>query len=120
MRMAMTDPFEERSIVIPPPEVPAPPPPPSPRRARHEGGDPASAYLQAIEALRQDGRWPREESETPAAHAARARAHGLELPALARLASAYQLVRYGGRNLTDAEAGRAMPRLRALRTFLRR
>ena len=119
MRMAMADPFEERSIVIPPPDAPVPPRPPA-ARARPRAGDPASAYLQALEALRRDGRWPRAGSETPAAHVARARADGLELPALGRLASAYQLVRYGGRDLTGAEARRAMPRLRALRARLRR
>jgi hypothetical protein len=51
---------------------------------------------------------------------ARTRADGLDLPALGRLASAYQLVRYAGRSLTDAEARRSMPRLRALRARLRR
>jgi hypothetical protein len=120
MRMAMTDPFEERSIVIPPPEGPRPPPPRPVARPGRLGEDPASAYLQALDALRRDGRWPRAETETPAAHAARTRAEGLHLPALGRLASAYQLVRYGGRDLTDAEARRALPRVRALRAWLRR
>jgi hypothetical protein len=120
MRMAMTDPFEERSIVIPPPDEPAPTSPRARTRPARAGGDPASAYLQALDALRRDGRWPRAETETPAAHVARARAEGLHLPALGRLASAYQLVRYGGRDLTDAEARRALPRLLVLRARLRR
>jgi hypothetical protein len=120
MRMAMTDPFEERSIVIPPPAEPAPFPPRPVARPGRSGSDPASAYLQAIDALSRDGRWPRVATETPAAHAARTRAEGLDLPALGRLASAYQLVRYGGRDLTGPEARRAMPRLHALRARLRR
>jgi hypothetical protein len=119
MRMATADPFEERSIVIPPPEERSPPVPPAPRRALVRGGGPASAYLQALRALERDGRWPRQPSETPAAHAARARAGGLALPALGRLASAYQLVRYGGRDLTGPELKRAVPRLHALRARLR-
>ena len=121
MRMAMADPFEERSIVIPPEEAPGPMPPPAaaPRR-RARGDDPASAYLRALEALQRDGRWPRGAEETPAAHAARSRSEGLESPALGRLAAAYQLVRYGGRSLGGAERGRAAPRLRALRDRLRR
>jgi hypothetical protein len=120
VRMAMADPFEERSIVIPPPDEPSVPPPLPAPRATPRGGDPASAYMQALEALRRDGRWPRDASETPAAHAARTRAGGLDLPAFGRLASAYQLIRYGGRDLTDAEARRAAPRLRVLRARLRR
>ncbi len=120
MRMAMTDPFEERSIVIPPPDEPPPAAPRPVPRSRRRGEDPASAYLQALDSLRRDGRWPRAATETPAAHAARARVEGLQLPALWRLASAYQLVRYAGRDLTDAEAHRAMPRLSALRARLRR
>lgn len=120
IRMALADPFEERSIVIPPPEERAAPPTPARRRAAARGNDPASAYLQALEALERDGRWTRGPAETPAAHAARTRAGGLELPALGRLATAYQLVRYGGRDLTGTEVGRALPRLRALRAWLRR
>jgi hypothetical protein len=120
MRMATADPFEERSIVMPPPEERPAPTPARARRATAPGSDPASAYLQALEALRRDGRWPRQASETPAAHVARTRASGLELPALGRLASAYQLLRYGGRALTGVEATRAQPRLRAVRAWLRR
>lgn len=120
MRMAMADPFEERSIVIPPPDEPPPRGMPQPIRSLARGSGPAAAYLQALRALERDGRWPRQPSETPAAHAARARADGLELPALGRLASAFQLVRYGGRALSVTEQGRALPRLRALRARLRR
>jgi hypothetical protein len=121
MRMAMSDPFEERSIVIPPPDAASEEQAPAAgRRRRSRSGDPASVYLQALEALERDGRWPRLASETPAAHAARARGAGLELPALGRLAAAYQLVRYGGRSLGQRERSRAAPRLRALRARLGR
>jgi hypothetical protein len=120
MRMAMADPFEERSIVIPPEESAGPMPPPVATRRRAHGDDPASAYLQALEVLQRDGRWPRHAEETPAAHAARSRREGLDLPALGRLAAAYQLVRYGGRSLGRPEQVRATPRLRSLRNRLRR
>ena len=120
MRMAMADPFEERSIVIPPEESAGPMPPPVAARRRSRGDDPASAYLQALEVLQRDGRWPRHAEETPAAHAARSRREGLDLPALGRLAAAYQLVRYGGRSLGRPEQVRAAPRLRSLRNRLRR
>ena len=121
MRMAMADPFEERSIVIPPSDDAAPMlPVRRPARRRAAADDPASAYLQALEALDRDGRWPRHPEETPAAHATRVRADGLEHPALGRLAAAYQLVRYGGRDLGVSERARAMPRLSTLRALLRR
>ena len=121
MREAMSDPFEERSIVVPPPDVAAEEQPPAARRRRRSrGDDPASAYLLALEALERDGRWPRQASETPAAHAARARGAGLESTPLGRLATAYQLVRYGGRALGGYEQARAAARLRALRARLGR
>jgi hypothetical protein len=120
MRMAMADPFEERSIVIPPDEeAEREPPARAPRRRRPRAGDAASAYLAALEALERDGRWPRLAEETPAAHVARARSGGLQGPALGRLAAAFQLVRYGGRALGPRETSRAAPRLRALRDRLR-
>ena len=120
MRLAMADPFEERSIVVPPDEDDgARPPTPRARRRRPAPGDPASAYIAALEALERDGRWPRLAEETPAAHVTRARSAGLELPAFARLAAAFQLVRYGGRPLGARERSRATPRLRSLRARLR-
>jgi hypothetical protein len=120
MRMALADPFEERSIVIPPPDE-AKPMEPARRPSRRRAGadDPAAAYLRALEALDRDGRWPRHPGETPAAHSTRARADGLDHPSLGRLAAAYQLVRYGGRALGRAERTRAVPRLAALRGRLR-
>jgi len=121
MRVAMADPFEERSIVVPPDEEgEARPASRRARRRRPRPGDPASAYLAALEALEHDGRWPRLAGETPAAHVARSRSAGLELPALGRLAAAFQLVRYGGRALGERERSRAVPRLRSLRARLRR
>lgn len=119
MRVVLPDPFEERSIVLPSSDEP-----PAPARARPAGRRPppdevTAAYLSALEALQRDGRWPRMPHETPALHAARVRAEDRQLPGLARLAAAYQLVRYGARVLPAAERGRAQPRLRALRRFLR-
>ena len=119
MRALHTDPFEERSIVIPA-EVEAPPPT-SPARARRRISvdDPAGAYLAALSALERDGRWVREPDETPAAHVARARAHGMREPALGRLAAAYQLSRYGALRLSPPEVRRGRGRLRAIRNWLR-
>jgi hypothetical protein len=120
MRIALADPFEERSIVIPDAEpspvatIPAPP------RRRMRTDDPAGAYLAALDALARDGRWPRRASETPAAHVARSRSEGLVDVALGRLAAAYQLARYGGLRLGQFETRRAPNRLSALRRRLRR
>jgi hypothetical protein len=121
MRLALGDPFEERSIVIPAPEA-------TPtlraatlrRRRRPRSDDPAGAYLAALDALTRDGRWPRRPTETPAAHLARCRVEGLADVAFGRLAAAYQLVRYGGVELGPLEARRAPSRLAALRRRLRR
>jgi hypothetical protein len=119
-RFAAIDPFEERSIVIPPPET-------EPRaaasrrvRARAEPGDPTGAYLAALDILERDGRWPRLPTESPAAHAERAAHEGLQGTPLGRLAAAYQLVRYGDRRLGAREAGRGRGRLSRLRELLRR
>ncbi len=111
--------FEERSIVVPSDGAPrAPRHAPSPR-LRRDADDPTGAYLAALELLQRDGRWPRNASETPAAHAQRARSAGLAGPSLPRLAAAYQLVRYGGLQLTRSEARRAGGRLARLRSLLR-
>ena len=119
-RFAATDPFEERAIVIPPPDVP-PPIQPLPRaRPRPDPADPTGAYLAALDLLQRDGRWPRRPTETPAAHAERAAQEGLEGTPFARLAAAYQLVRYGDRRLSPREAGRSGDRLGRLRDVLRR
>jgi hypothetical protein len=120
MRLAPIDDFEERSIVIPEPEPPAPRAARSPaRRQRTLGDDPAGAYLQALDALERDGRWARRPGETPAEHAGRIRAEGLALPAFARLAAAFQLVRYGDRRLPARERSRAPARLRLVHRLLR-
>jgi hypothetical protein len=120
MRIALADPFEERSIVIPDAE---PPPMPAMRtrpRRRIRTDDPAGAYLAALDSLARDGRWARRPAETPAAHVVRSRSEGLADVALSRLAAAYQLARYGGLRLGDAEVRRAPSRLTALRRRLRR
>jgi hypothetical protein len=119
-QFAVADPFEERSIVIPPPEA-APTAAPARRaRPRTEPADPTGAYLAALEILERDGRWPRLPTETPAAHAERAAQEGLQGTPLGRLAAAYQLVRYGDRRLGAREAGRGRGRLSRLREILRR
>lgn len=121
MRAQASEPFEERSIVIPPSDREGPGPMVAPRRrAPLPLDDPAGAYLAALSSLERDRRWARLPNETPAAHAGRIRAEGMEAGAFGRLAVAYQLVRYGALPLTDRERGRAGPRLRALRTWLDR
>jgi hypothetical protein len=122
MRVAMSDPFEERAIVIPERDEPPPPRPGSglvPRR-RFPEADPVGAYLAALRLLERDGRWPRRADETPAAHAGRLRREGAALPGMGRLAGAYQLIRYGGRALPERERNRAPGRLHRLRAYLRR
>ena len=118
-KFAAEDPFEERAIVLPPPALV--PVPAQPRRARPrlDPSEATGAYLTALDALERDGRWPRRATETPAAHADRAGKEGLGGTALRRLASAYQLVRYGERRLGGHEAGRSRGRLARLRDVLR-
>jgi hypothetical protein len=113
--------FEERSIVVPA-TSPAEPEPVNVSRSRRaaDADDPAGAYLAALDELDADGRWPRQEHETPAAHLERARAEGLSISSFGRLAAAYQLVRYGSRPLGGREEGRARGRFEALRRWLRR
>lgn len=121
MRAVGGDPFEERSIVVPPAEPRAATEPAPPRRsAPHTIDDPAGAYLAALESLKRDGRWSRLSHETPAAHATRVRGEGLLTPAFGRLAAAYQLVRYGARPLARREHARSRDRLRAMRAWLNR
>jgi hypothetical protein len=112
---------EERSVVFdrvprPPREPRAAPPP---RRDRH---DPVGAYLLALEALADDGRWARRDAETPRHHAARVEANAAGGPvaaALARLAAGYQLLRYAGRPLSAREQARTADRLDRLERALR-
>jgi hypothetical protein len=73
-----------------------------------------------MDLLDRDGRWPRDPAESPAAHSARLRRTGVTIPGLGRLAGAYQLARYGGRELPPRERARTGGRLAALRTYLRR
>jgi uncharacterized protein DUF4129 len=119
MQSMASEAFEERSIVIPPsgPEREARPAAPH-SAARLPLDDPAGAYLAALSSLDRDGRWTRRPNETPAAHAGRIRAEGMDAGAFARLAAAYQLVRYGALPLSDRERRRSAPRLRALRSWL--
>lgn len=113
--------FEERSIVVPAASLAEPAPVPVSRSRRAaDADDPAGAYLAALDELATDGRWPRRQHETPAAHLGRARAEGLSSGSFGRLAAAYQLVRYGSRPLGGREEGRTRGRFDAFRGWLRR
>ena len=120
-RQDLVDPaFEERFTEVPPLDAePMAPPAPVPAAPRPDLDDPAAAYLAALGALAEDGRWPRHEQETPAAHLARADAEGLRSPTFRRLASAYQLARYGSRPITGRESRRARGRIDTFRAWLR-
>jgi hypothetical protein len=121
MRAQASEPFEERSIVIPPSDREGQGPMVAPRRpAPLPLDDPAGAYLAALSSLERDKRWARLPNETPAAHASRIRVAGMASGAFGRLAVAYQLVRYGASPLTARERSRTAPRLRALRAWLDR
>jgi hypothetical protein len=121
-RHDLVDPrFEERSVVVPEPEPePMAVAQPAPRVTTPDPNDPAGAYIAALAALADDGRWARRAEETPAAHLSRVDDQGMRSPAFHRLASAYQLVRYGSQPISAREARRARGRLEALRTWLRR
>jgi hypothetical protein len=115
------EPFEERAIVPPAhDEIDAPPVLASPRPRAPVSDDVTASYLAALDALSIDGRWPRRAHESPAAHLDRVRAEGFGSGAFARLAAAYQLVRYGGRSLPDRERSRARSRLDRIRASLTR
>lgn len=120
---------EERTVVFD--RAPRPGRPPrvvaAPRRDRH---DPVDAYLLALDALAADGRWARHPAESPRQHLARLATAGSNAgtrsgerssmaAALTRLAAAYQLVRYGGRSLTNAERGRSAARVNRVEQTLR-
>lgn len=112
--------FEERAIVIPPSETAPRAAAPGRSRPRPHGTGPEGAYLSALELLAAEDRWARRADETPASHARRVRAAGLSEPAFGRLAVAYQLARYAGRDLTGSEERRTARRLARLRAWLRR
>ncbi|HYN64971.1 MAG TPA: DUF4129 domain-containing protein, partial [Candidatus Limnocylindrales bacterium] len=112
--------FEERAIVVPLSAPGAPTPATvAPVRGAAAADDSTGAYLAALDALAEDGRWPRRAHETPAAHLSRARAEGLEGPSFGRLAAAYQLARYSPRPLPAREVKRARIRLQTLLERLR-
>ena len=118
MASLLSEVAEERTFVFDRPPRTQRPPRREPEPAI-DAGDPAGAYVLALAALDADGRWSRREAETPRHHVARV---ADELPAgdaLARLAAAYQLARYGGRALTARERGRSAVRLARVRESLR-
>jgi hypothetical protein len=119
-RQDMVDPaFEERATVVPAPgTAPAASPPPPPP-ATIDPNDPAGAYLVALDALADDGRWPRRPEETPAMHLARVRTGGMHSRTFGRLAAAYQLARYARPHITARETSRTPSRLAAFRAWLR-
>jgi hypothetical protein len=120
-RQDMVDPaFEERATVRPGPDAPAPPAAEPPPRPALDPDDPAGAYLVALDALADDGRWPRRPEETPAVHLARARDAGLDSPTFGRLAAAYQLSRYATQRMSARESGRTPSRLATFRAWLLR
>lgn len=109
---------EERSVVRPPL---APTPVPAAGRPRRlDPADPVDAYLLALQALAPYDPLARAPSETPAAHAHRLASASAPGPALSRLAAAYQLVRYGSRELAPAERHRSGRRVGIVRESLRR
>lgn len=102
-------------------------PPSGRKRSRQARGrrvaaphDAVAAYLSALAELEGHPDLARLPSETPAQHAARLRASGAEgASEIARLATAYQLARYGERRITELENVRSVGRLRRLRRALR-
>lgn len=113
--------FEERSIVVPEREgEPMASAMPAPAPIAPDLGDPAGAYVAALAALADDGRWPRRDQETPAAHLSRVDTEGMRSQAFRRLASAYQLARYGARPVSPREARRTRGRFNVFRAWLRR
>jgi hypothetical protein len=119
MAALLSEVHEERSVVYeraPRPPRPGRPPSPPPRNR----ADPVGAYLLALDALA-GSRWARLAAETPRQHVARL---GAVLPGavpdgLARLAAAYQLVRYADHRLTDRERDRTTHRLARLERAIR-
>ncbi|HTC85536.1 MAG TPA: DUF4129 domain-containing protein, partial [Candidatus Acidoferrum sp.] len=77
--------------------------------------DAAAAYRAALAALATDPATRRSPGETPIAHARRLRTDGAGGLALDLLAADYQLIRFGGRDLTVAEERRAMSRWQIIR-----
>lgn len=72
--------------------------------------DAVAAYLAALRSLQPDDELRRDPAETPAAHARRLRQAGAGTLELDLLAADYELARWGGRRLSDAEDRRAVGR----------
>ena len=118
MAAALGDVAEERSVVFErSPRPPRRPRPAAPIRGSRD--EPVGAYLLALDALAADGRWARDPAETPRQHLGRIAPAAPIRPALARLAAAYQLLRYANRPIGDPERRRAARRLERLERELR-
>jgi hypothetical protein len=92
------------------------------RRGRRPSAphDAVAAYLGALAELEDHPDLARLPTETPAQHAARLRASGMDgAREVARLAAAYQLARYGERRITVLENVRAVSRFQRVRRLLR-
>ena len=109
-----------RSSSRPPPATGRRQPPPRDAALHYRSTIPPARIWRRSARSSAMGRWARLPNETPAAHAGRIRSDGMAAGAFARLAAAYQLVRYGALPLSDRERRRSTPRLRALRSWLDR
>jgi hypothetical protein len=113
-----SDVAEERSVVfVRPPRQPRTPRPVAPDRGSRD--EPVGAYLRALDALASDGRWARDPAETPRQHLDRIGSAAPIRPTLARLAAAYQLLRYADHPMGARERHRAAGRLERLERALR-
>ena len=83
---------------------------------RGRPGDAVAAYVAVLRALEPDEDLRRGAAETPAAHARRLRAAGVGTIELDLLAADFELARWGGRRLSEAEDRRAVGRWERLRT----
>lgn len=109
----------EHTFVVPPRKRPAPS---RPRRAtlRRSPVNAVEAYLGALAELETHAAYARGATETPGDHARRVRLGGLPgAREFGRLAAAYQLARYGQRDLSVAEDKRSVVRLQRIRRLVR-
>ena len=109
----------EHSFVVPPPKPQAAP---RARRPAHRQApvNAVQAYLGALSELETHAAYARGATETPADHSRRVRLGGLPAAReFGRLAAAYQLARYGQRDLSVAEDKRSVVRFQRVRRLMR-